>query len=98
MTTSVEGISLGSSRRPAHVISGILLLGFLAFGAAIMALPESGDETLSASPPSAIGGGPAAVSERTTGGMDCQTDDGAPYVARRCSTGEQNESLVELAR
>lgn len=72
-----------TSRRPAHLLATVVLLGMAVF-AGLIALPSttSNSTTEPSGPERAIGGGPRA---EPTGTL-CHGDDGATYEAERCSS------------
>ncbi len=73
-----------TSPRPARVLAAVVLLGMAALPALLL-LPASTTEP-SVTPELGIGGGPRAEPGDESAGAICQTDDGAPYEAGRCSS------------
>lgn len=85
-----EELAVGRHRRPAHYVAAVLIVGMTALGTMCLTLPTPSTQTSSnVTEPTAIGGGPRPDSDETGGGMLCQTDDGAAYVAEACTTEER---------
>lgn len=82
-----EELAVGRHRRPANFVAAFLILAMAAVATVIITVPAPPTEASNVGPPSAIGGGPPATIEEPTqpmGGVECQTTDGAPYVAHEC--------------
>lgn len=90
-----EELAVGRHRRPANWVAAVMIIGMTALGLMCLTVPTPPAESSSnLEPPTAIGGGPRVAPEERAGGMECQTKDGAAYVADECSTEESNVSEV----
>lgn len=75
-----EELAIVHHRRAANWFGAALIVSISVLATMVVTVPPAPLW----SPPTAIGGGPRPASGEG-GGMVCQTADGAPYIADRCS-------------